>query len=944
MTVTAGSAAFADKNADDGKTVTFSGYSLSDTDAGNYTLSAQPASVTANITKASLTVTAKPHTINYGDEPAGGGIAYSGFVDGETSSVLGGALTYDYNYSQYGDVGGYTITPSGLTSDNYEISFVAGTLTVEQKEVGLTWSTTPLTFNGSAQAPTASATELVNGDTVSVTVTGAQTDAETGYTATASELTGAKAGNYKLPDLNTTTFSIGKAGAQTLSDITQNKSYQITEVTASVAGKMSANAGTLSYAKGEAGKTGSVTISNWSVDSSTGAVAATISGGAKNDTITLPVIISSTNYADSTVNVKVTLVDKTEAAVTIAGDDTKTYGDTGFSLSAQAADIGTGTGVWSWTSSNEDVATITDEGTVTIISAGTATITASYESDTTIGSATLLLTVNPKSVAIPTAATGLKWTGSELTGVAAGTGYTVTGEKETDVGSYTATATLTSTTNYIWSDGTTEAKEISWSIGKANGPAAPIGLSGIPPTSTGGSDGKIKGVTDRMEYSTKADFSTATPCSGSEITGLSAGTYYVRVKETTTSEAGAYATVTIAAKSSGGSGGTGGGGGGTTPSKPDDPTPDPTPGTETYTIPVTNDTSVPVDTKITDGNAVVSEITAKDIEKITGSTSGEGKTADTITIDLSGAKQNVDSVELTKGTVEALTKALADTSNDVETVTIRMTDATVELDASALEAIAKQSGGKTAKLSVDKGYEKSALNKKQQEAIGDYKEAVIFEAYLESDGTKIHDLNGGTAKVSMQYDLPEGLSSQSVRMLYLDPTGNVERLLTTYEDGWATGILTHCSEYAIVYDESGTADDQGAVEMHRLYNPNSGEHFYTGNIAEKDHLIEVGWSYEGVAWTSPESSEIPVYRLYNPNAGDHHYTTDVAERDYLIEVGWSDEGIGWYSEESKAVPVYRLYNPNALLAGAHHFTVDVKERDYLNELGWRDEGIGWYGL
>ena len=34
-----------------------------------------------------------------------------------------------------------------------------------------------------------------------------------------------------------------------------------------------------------------------------------------------------------------------------------------------------------------------------------------------------------------------------------------------------------------------------------------------------------------------------------------------------------------------------------------------------------------------------------------------------------------------------------------------------------------------------------------------------------------------------------------------------------------------------------------------------GEH---PDVKERDHLVEVGWNYEGVAWYAPESSEIPV--------------------------------------------------------------------------------------
>lgn len=78
---------------------------------------------------------------------------------------------------------------------------------------------------------------------VTVTVTGDHTNAGTGYTATASALTGDKADNYKLPDAKTTTFSIGKAAEYPMDDVTVSLAYTLTSVSASVAGKMPGNAG-----------------------------------------------------------------------------------------------------------------------------------------------------------------------------------------------------------------------------------------------------------------------------------------------------------------------------------------------------------------------------------------------------------------------------------------------------------------------------------------------------------------------------------------------------------------------------------------------------------------------------------------------------------------------------------------------------------------------------
>lgn len=100
---------------------------------------------------------------------------------------------------------------------------------------------------------------------------------------------------------------------------------------------------------------------------------------------------------------------------------------------------------------------------------------------------------------------------------------------------------------------------------------------------------------------------------------------------------------------------------------------------------------------------------------------------------------------------------------------------------------------------------------------------------------------------------------------------------------------------------SGNAQEGTAV-MYRLYNPNSGEHFYTQNVEERDGLINVGWRYENISWIAPLRSSVPVYRLYNPNAGDHHYTIDKEERDHLISVGWRDENIGWYGLANRIIP------------------------------------------
>lgn len=92
-------------------------------------------SVKFTISPAKVIVTVKNVTITYGDTPA---FSYevTGLVEGET-------LSGDADYSGAGtDAGDYEISVSGLTaSDNYNVSFVPGKLTIDKKKPAtVTWN------------------------------------------------------------------------------------------------------------------------------------------------------------------------------------------------------------------------------------------------------------------------------------------------------------------------------------------------------------------------------------------------------------------------------------------------------------------------------------------------------------------------------------------------------------------------------------------------------------------------------------------------------------------------------------------------------------------------------------------------------------------------------------------------------------------------------------
>lgn len=135
---------------------------------GKYDAGASTLSKEFVIDKAPLTVTAKPKTITYGDAPANDGVEYDGFVNSENKGVLTGTVAFAYNYNQYGNVGSYTITPSGLSSSNYDITFTAGTLTVNKAPLTITADNKSVTYGEAAPEYTVSYSGFVNSETASV--------------------------------------------------------------------------------------------------------------------------------------------------------------------------------------------------------------------------------------------------------------------------------------------------------------------------------------------------------------------------------------------------------------------------------------------------------------------------------------------------------------------------------------------------------------------------------------------------------------------------------------------------------------------------------------------------------------------------------------------------------------------------------------------------------
>ncbi|MDC1427929.1 matrixin family metalloprotease [Rhodospirillaceae bacterium] len=148
-------------------------------------------------------------------------------------------------------------------------------------------------------------------------------------------------------------------------------------------------------------------------------------------------------------------------------------------------------------------------------------------------------------------------------------------------------------------------------------------------------------------------------------------------------------------------------------------------------------------------------------------------------------------------------------------------------------------------------------------------------------------------------------------------------------------------------------NDISKTDIYRFYNPLSGGHFFTADVAEKNVLDGNGsFSAEGVGFESmskdmaESAGVVPVYRFFNTNLGSHFFTASEQEKDHVLDIGdFNFEGVGFraFSEDSASTePVYRFFN---VVTGGHFFTVDKNERDVVSLLSqFRYEGEAFYAF
>jgi hypothetical protein len=303
----AGTQAFLNANAGTNKEVRASGVTIKDASnadmTANYTINYVD-NTNSVINKAALTVKANDDArfVGLADNVNFAGVQHAGLVGGETSSVLGGTLLVERNDAGNGAAGVYTgaLTPKGLSSNNYEIAYTNGTLTIVPADQLLISTTNQSVTYGTAPTYVTTAKYLKTDNTTIITLNRTGTDNDytfsdglgttvravlkpyAGNTLASTSSTGQTVvGNYAIKDLSPTVTGGNFVGAPVF---VGNLSVNTKAVTPNATGVSKVYDGTTAMSNVVVGLTGEVTGDKLSING-TGAFSQKNVGTGLNYTI-----------------------------------------------------------------------------------------------------------------------------------------------------------------------------------------------------------------------------------------------------------------------------------------------------------------------------------------------------------------------------------------------------------------------------------------------------------------------------------------------------------------------------------------------------------------------------------------------------------------------------------------------------------------------------------
>ena len=467
------------------------------------------------------------------------------------------------------DSGTYNYT---VTADNHYDATGTFTVTINALEIQISWGTLEFTYNKQSQCPTATVVNLIAGDDCTINVTEGQIDAGN-YTATASSIGGTSAGNYKLPNANTTQFTIlpkevglSWSGTQfTYNKTSQAPTAQATgvydgdtcNVNVEVAGEH-VNAGNYTA------EAKSLSNTNYKLPTEVTQAYVILPKVAELDWDQLEFVYNKTSQAPKATVSNLENGDSCNVTVEVVGDHvivgsyTATATDlsndnytlpaspsVGYTIVKASVDKPAADST-EYVYSGEPLTYKLDtnplytiEGTLTQTNAGSYDITISLAdthnykwTNSDSESLTYTFTIAKATVQIPSEdSTPYVYTGQEITyNIEPNTAYNVTNNKRTIAGSQTVTVSLKDKDNYQWNNKTTQDLTYTFTIAKVTTVISDLELVGWTYGQEANSPSATINHSTAIEYTYSKDGVTYT-----STVPTNAGTYYVKasVGETT---------------------------------------------------------------------------------------------------------------------------------------------------------------------------------------------------------------------------------------------------------------------------------------------------------------------------------------------------------------------------------------------------------------------------
>lgn len=309
-----------------------------------------------------------------------------------------------------------------------------------------------------------------------------------------------------------------------------------------------------------------------------------------------------------------------------------------------------------------------------------------------------------------------------------------------------------------------------------------------------------------------------------------------------------------------------GGGGSSTPPPVTPPvvTPPATSGGNTNVTatvtPQTTGTTSKANVPAEDMNKAVGDATAKAAE--TGT-----KPSVTIKVETPPETKKVE-VTLPAKSIETLTEKDKDASVTVESGLGKVT-----FDGKALAAIEGEAKGSDIVI-VAEDKEKHELTKEQQDLVGD---RPVIDLYIMSGGKRISDFNGGSATVSIPYELKEGETPEGIVVWYLAEGGNLIKKECTYDPVTksVTFVAEHFSEYVVshfpftdMYDSEWYYENVVYAYTHGLMNGTQPTLFSPESDITRGMVVTILWRMAG-----------------EPVAAKHSFKD--------VQFAWYDKAISW---------------------------------------------------